>query len=51
MKWVGVRGEDAEDWDRWRRMIHCGDPRREQQKGKEEDTKDDEILNIFTILC
>ncbi|MCJ8728463.1 hypothetical protein PDJAM_G00004720 [Pangasius djambal] len=35
MKLVGASVEGAEDRDRWRVMIHCGDPRRE--KPKEED--------------
>ena len=27
--------EEAEDQDRWREMIHCGDPWREKLKGKD----------------
>lgn len=36
MKLVGVREEDAEDRVRWRRMICCCDPGRDQPKGNED---------------
>lgn len=32
---VDVREEDAEDRERWRQMIGCGHPSREQPKGDE----------------
>lgn len=33
---VDVGEEDAEDRDEWRQMIHCGDPKREQSKAKDD---------------
>ncbi|KAK3518089.1 hypothetical protein QTP70_033314, partial [Hemibagrus guttatus] len=36
MKLVGATVEDAEDRDRWREMIRCGDPSREKPKEEEE---------------
>lgn len=31
--------EDAEDKIRWRWMIRCGDPKKEQPKGKDEEIR------------
>lgn len=36
---VGVSEENAEDRNRWRQMIHCGNPLREQPKSKEDLTE------------
>lgn len=43
MESVGVREEDAQDRVRWRQMIGCGHPRREQLKGKKKKKR--------TFLC
>ncbi|KAK3511278.1 hypothetical protein QTP70_034775 [Hemibagrus guttatus] len=37
MKLEGASVEDAEDRDRWREMIHCGDPLREKPKEEEDE--------------
>ena len=41
MKMVGLQGKMADDRSRWRRTIEdrCGDPRRRDKPGKEEEEK------------
>lgn len=36
MSAVNVREEDGENRLRWKRLTHCGDPKQEKSKGKED---------------
>lgn len=45
MKLDGVRENDAEERERWRQMIGCGQPWRQQPRGRGEDSAS---LSIFT---
>lgn len=54
MKLVCVTGENAEDGVRWGQVISCGNPQREQLKGKGmgkcEVSKGNQSSRIFPLL-